>query len=76
MLYLTTAVMMVAEGGEERERMEAEAPVRSLAGACQKEECAGRAAGELRRLPCPAGSHVSRAPVHLDAKCKVASGQF
>lgn len=63
-------------GGEERERMEAEAPVRWLAGACQKEECAGRAAGELRRLPCPAGSHVSGAPVHLNAKCKVASGQF
>lgn len=39
----------------------------------QKEEHAGRAAGELRRLP---GSHVSGAPVHLDAKCKVASRQF
>ena len=39
----------------------------------EKEECAGRAAGELRRLH---GSHVSRAPVHLNAKCKVASRQF
>lgn len=38
----------------------------------EKEKCAGRATGELRRLP---GSHVSGAPVHLDAKCKAASRQ-
>lgn len=48
--------------------METEAPFR-----LEKEECTGRATGEMRRLP---SSHVSGAPVHLNATCKAASRQF